>query len=310
MVALNFQSLDLGMQLNQGIFDYNKRSGYLLKPEFMRRSDRTFDPFTESTVDGIIAGTVNIKVISGQFLYDKRVGTYVEVEMYGLPADTVRRRRTKIVPANGINPVYDDEPFTFTKVVLPDLASMRIAAFDDSGKCIGYRILPLVGLRPGYRHLSLRNESNQPLTLPTLFVKIEVNDYVPDRLSELADALANPIAHQSMVDRHARQLMVLTDEDSTNVAGGDGVSLSDKSGYVPSQSSINSRANLSTSSTTSSANIGNNLTSTTVQPSKSSQQESPEHSNIEKSSGNPKRRTMKRFISHFVPNKPPSSSIK
>ncbi|KAG9510026.1 1-phosphatidylinositol 4,5-bisphosphate phosphodiesterase classes I and II, partial [Fragariocoptes setiger] len=206
MVALNFQTLDTGMQLNLGIFDYNGRSGYVLKPEFMRRSDRVFDPFTESTMDGIIAGTVTIKVISGTFLSDKRVGTYVEVEMYGLPADTVRRRRTKIVPANGINPVYDDEVFAFRKVVLPDLANLRIAAFEESGKFIGYRVLPVVGLRPGYRHLSLRNESNQPLTLPTLFVKIEVNDYVPDRLSELADALSNPIAHQSMIERHSRRL--------------------------------------------------------------------------------------------------------
>jgi len=54
---------DLGMQLNLGIFEYNGRNGYLLKPDFMRRHDRKFDPFTESTVDGIIAGTVTIKVI-------------------------------------------------------------------------------------------------------------------------------------------------------------------------------------------------------------------------------------------------------
>jgi hypothetical protein len=56
MVALNYQTLDLGMQLNLGIFEYNSRCGYLLKPDFMRRADRKFDPFTESTVDGIIAG--------------------------------------------------------------------------------------------------------------------------------------------------------------------------------------------------------------------------------------------------------------
>ena len=31
MVALNYQTLDLGMQLNLGIFEYNGRSGYLLK---------------------------------------------------------------------------------------------------------------------------------------------------------------------------------------------------------------------------------------------------------------------------------------
>jgi phosphatidylinositol phospholipase C beta len=80
-------------------------------------ADRRFDPFAESTVDGIIAGTVSVQVISGQFLSDKKVGTFVEVNMYGLPADTVRRRfRTKIVPNNAINPVYDEPPFVFKKV--------------------------------------------------------------------------------------------------------------------------------------------------------------------------------------------------
>ncbi|CAG2162362.1 unnamed protein product, partial [Oppiella nova] len=212
MVALNFQTLDLGMQLNLGIFEYNGRNGYLLKPDFMRRHDRKFDPFTESTVDGIIAGTVTIKIISGQFLSDKRVGTFVEVDMYGLPADTVRRRRTKTIPANGINPVYDEEPFVFKKVVLPELACLRIAAFEENNRFIGTRILPVVGLRPGYRHISLRNESGQPLSMPTLFVHITVKDYVPDGLSELADALANPIAYQSMVEKHAKQLLALTDE--------------------------------------------------------------------------------------------------
>lgn len=216
MVALNFQTFDLGMQLNMGLFDYNNCSGYILKPEFMRRPDRQFDPFTESIVDGIIAGTVSVKVISGQFLSEKRGNTFVEVEMYGLPADTVRRRRTKVAQSNGVNPIWDDEPFTFNKVVLPDLASLRIAAYEEVGRSnrlIGYRILPVVGLRPGYRHLPLRSESNQPLTLPTLFLKVEVNDYVPDRFSELADILANPIAHQSTVDRHAKQLMVLNEQN-------------------------------------------------------------------------------------------------
>lgn len=108
---------DLAMQLNLGMFEYNHRCGFLLKPEFMRRRDRRLDPFAESTVDGIIAGTVQVTVISGQFLTDKRVGTYVEVDMYGLPADTVRKKfRTRIVPASGINPTYDEEPFVFKKV--------------------------------------------------------------------------------------------------------------------------------------------------------------------------------------------------
>lgn len=213
LVALNFQTLDLAMQLNLGIFEYNHRCGYLLKPEFMRRQDRRLDPFAESTVDGIIAGTVSITVISGQFLTDKRVGTYVEVDMYGLPADTVRKKfRTKMVPNNGINPVYDEEPFVFKKVVLPELASIRITAYEDSGKFLGHRVLPVVGLCPGYRHINLRTELGQPLPLATLFLLVVVKDYVPDGLSDFAEALANPIKYQSELDKRAEQLAVLTDD--------------------------------------------------------------------------------------------------
>ena len=58
------------------------------------------------------------------------------------------------------------------QVVLPDLAFIRLAAFEESGRLLGHRVLPVVGLRPGYRHVSLRNESGQPLGLSTLFVKV------------------------------------------------------------------------------------------------------------------------------------------
>ena len=37
---------------------------YLLKPEHTRRKDRRFDPFVDSMVDGVIAGTVHVKVLS------------------------------------------------------------------------------------------------------------------------------------------------------------------------------------------------------------------------------------------------------
>ncbi|KRG03417.1 1-phosphatidylinositol 4,5-bisphosphate phosphodiesterase classes I and II isoform X4 [Drosophila mojavensis] len=213
LVALNFQTLDLAMQLNLGIFEYNARCGYLLKPEFMRRSDRRLDPFAESTVDGIIAGTVSITVLSGQFLTDKRVNTFVEVDMYGLPADTVRKKfRTKTVRDNGMNPFYDEEPFVFKKVVLPELASIRLAAYEEGGKLIGHRVLPVIGLCPGYRHVNLRSEVGQPIGLASLFLCVVVKDYVPDDLSNFAEALANPIKYQSELEKRDIQLSVLTDE--------------------------------------------------------------------------------------------------
>lgn len=95
--------------------------------------------------------------------------------MFGLPADTVRKKfRTKCVRDNGINPVYDEEPFVFKKVVLPELASIRIAAYEEGGKFIGHRVLPVIGLCPGYRHLTLRTECGQPIPLATLFLCIVV----------------------------------------------------------------------------------------------------------------------------------------
>lgn len=213
LVALNFQTLDLAMQLNLGIFEYNNKSGYILKPDFMRRSDRHFDPFAESTVDGIVANTVSVRVISGQMLSDKKIGTYVEVDMYGLPTDTHRKKfKTKTVPNNGINPVYDEKPFVFKKVVLPNLAVIRIAVYDENNsKLIGHRVLAVEALRPGYRHISLRNECNQPLHIATVFVHISVQDYVSDRHAEFAEALANPLEYLSKIERHEKQLAKLED---------------------------------------------------------------------------------------------------
>uniref|UniRef100_A0A3P8QSN8 Phosphoinositide phospholipase C n=1 Tax=Astatotilapia calliptera TaxID=8154 RepID=A0A3P8QSN8_ASTCA len=214
MVALNFQTLDLPMQLNMGVFEYNGLSGYLLKPEFMRRTDKHFDPFTENIVDGIVANTVKIKVISGQFLTDKKVGVYVEVDIFGLPADTKRKYRTKTSNGNSLDPVWDDEMFVFNKVVLPTLASLRIAVFEENGKFIGHRILPVSAIRPGYHYINLKNELNQPLMLPSLLVYTEAQDYIPNEHQEYAEALTNPIKHISEKHKRETQLASLLEDNS------------------------------------------------------------------------------------------------
>ncbi|KAA3674893.1 phosphatidylinositol phospholipase C, beta [Paragonimus westermani] len=208
MVALNFQTPDLAMQLNQGKFEYNGNCGYLLKPEFMRRPERQFDPFSESPMDGVIAATCEVKIISGQFLSDRKVGTYVEVDMYGLPTDTIRKEfRTRVVPNNGLNPVYgEDAVFVFRKVVLPDLAVLRFAVYEETGKLIGQRVIPLDGLQAGYRHISLRTEGNFPLSLPTLFCQVNLTTYVPEGLNDLVDALSDPRAFLSKEEQRMKQL--------------------------------------------------------------------------------------------------------
>ncbi|XP_015785059.1 1-phosphatidylinositol 4,5-bisphosphate phosphodiesterase [Tetranychus urticae] len=228
MVALNFQTPDLPMQLNQGKFEYNGGCGYLLKPDFMRRKDRTFDPFAESPVDGVIAAQCSVRVISGQFLSDKKVGTYVEVDMYGLPTDTIRKEfRTRMVPNNGLNPVYNEEPFVFRKVVLPDLAVIRIGVYDENGKMLGQRILPMDGLQAGYRHISLRTEGNFPMSLPMLFICIELKIYVPDGLGDLMDALSDPRAFLSAQEKRMAQMKAMGIEE-TDIQTTQAVTVMDK----------------------------------------------------------------------------------
>uniref|UniRef100_A0A6B2EE24 1-phosphatidylinositol 4,5-bisphosphate phosphodiesterase n=1 Tax=Phlebotomus kandelakii TaxID=1109342 RepID=A0A6B2EE24_9DIPT len=223
MVSLNFQTSDLPMQLNQGKFEYNGNCGYLLKPDFMRRADRNFDPFADAPVDGVIAAQCAVQVIAGQFLSDKKVGTYVEVDMYGLPSDTVRKEfRTRMVPANGLNPVYNEEPFLFRKVVLPDLAVLRFGVYDENGKLLGQRILPLDGLQAGYRHISLRTDANFPMSLPMLFCNIDLKIYVPDGFEDFMAALSDPKGfNQAAKERSSNMKSLGIEETSGTDAKGE-----------------------------------------------------------------------------------------
>uniref|UniRef100_H2ZXW7 Phosphoinositide phospholipase C n=1 Tax=Latimeria chalumnae TaxID=7897 RepID=H2ZXW7_LATCH len=196
MVALNFQTMDLPMQLNMALFEFNSRTGYLLKHEFLRRAEKKFDPFTVDRIDVVVANTLSITIISGQFLSDKNVKSHVEVELFGLPGDPKRKYRTKLSPsANSINPIWNEEPFVFEKILMPDLASLRLVALEEGGKFIGQRIIPVNAVRSGYHHICLHNESNMPLTMPCLFVYIELKDYIPDALTNLTVALTNPIKY-------------------------------------------------------------------------------------------------------------------
>lgn len=215
MVSLNFQTSDLPMQLNQGKFEYNGNCGYLLKPDFMRRVDRSFDPFADAPVDGVIAAQCAVQVIAGQFLSDKKVATYVEVDMYGLPTDTIRKEfKTRMVPGNGLNPVYNEEPFLFRKVVLPDLAVLRFGVYDENNRLLGQRILPLDGLQAGYRHISLRTEANFPMSLPMLFCNIELKIYVPDGFEDFMAALSDPRGFRSAQEKRAQQMKLMGIEET------------------------------------------------------------------------------------------------
>uniref|UniRef100_A0A8C7W5S2 1-phosphatidylinositol 4,5-bisphosphate phosphodiesterase n=1 Tax=Oncorhynchus mykiss TaxID=8022 RepID=A0A8C7W5S2_ONCMY len=257
MVSLNYQTPGTVLYWNMLI------KLYLLKPDFMRRSDRMFDPFSETPVDGVIAATCSVQVFSGQFLSDKKIGTYVEVDMYGLPTDTIRKEfRTRMVMNNGLNPAYNEEPFVFRKVILPDLAVLRLAVYDDNNKLIGQRILPLEGLQAGYRHISLRNEGNKPLSLPTVFCNIVLKTYVPEGFGAIVDALSDPKKFLSIAEKRADQMRALGIETSDIADVPNESSKNDKKGKVNANVKTNLTPQTSSDPTQSSTSAQNNTTDT------------------------------------------------
>ncbi|KAK1338921.1 hypothetical protein QTO34_019589 [Cnephaeus nilssonii] len=188
MVALNFQTMDLPMQQNMALFEFNGQSGYLLKHEFMRRPDKQFNPFSVDGIDVVCAHLCGSGAV-------------------WLPGDPKRRYRTKLsATANSINPIWNEEPFVFEKILMPELASLRVAVMEEGSKFLGHRIIPINALNSGYHHLCLRSESNMPLTMPALFVLLEMKDYVPDTWADLTVALANPIKFFNAHDKKSVKL--------------------------------------------------------------------------------------------------------
>jgi phosphatidylinositol phospholipase C, delta len=162
MAALNWQTYDLGMQMNEAMFSGGTdQTGYVLKPSGLREI-RILPNVPEEAGAGYLRRerknvTFSIDVISAQQLMRPRnlppnrtVDPYIEVEVYhaddktknfkalvgegGLDASgrdgtsglgTPHRRRTQIIQENGFNPVFDKK-FNFDLTTkYPDLVFVR-----------------------------------------------------------------------------------------------------------------------------------------------------------------------------------------
>uniref|UniRef100_A0A915Q3D7 1-phosphatidylinositol 4,5-bisphosphate phosphodiesterase n=1 Tax=Setaria digitata TaxID=48799 RepID=A0A915Q3D7_9BILA len=204
MTAINMQTPDIPFQMNVAFFEQNGLSGYVPKPNLMRKADAKFNPFETHTMDLVVPAYLSVTVISAQMLSvacEKRPSTYVEVNFYGhfndLSRFSKRKYRTKTVMDNGINPTYIDilceEGFEFEKIIFPAMASIRLAVYEESGRLIGHCFLHVRSIQPGFRHIPLRNNYSHPLGPASLFVLFLVHDYVDEGNINLVNALQNPI---------------------------------------------------------------------------------------------------------------------
>lgn len=141
---------------------------------------------------------------------------------------------------------------------MPDLACLRIGVFEETGKLIGQRVLPLDGLQAGYRHISLRTEGNFPLSLPTLFCHIVLKTYVPEGLGDFVDALNNPKEFLSKEEKRLKLLkekIGIDEKDISEVPCEKKSSKATNSGVSSSSSHFNHNSNTNESTKTKSSSV-------------------------------------------------------
>ncbi|XP_065908218.1 1-phosphatidylinositol 4,5-bisphosphate phosphodiesterase beta-4-like [Dysidea avara] len=212
IVALNYQTPDLPMQLNFAKFEQNLKCGYILKPSVLRHAKVIpFNMFDQRFGD-IVPSKITIKILSGLFLSERL--NMVDIEMFGLPVDTVRKGEMKTHYQVGPHPEWNnhDETFVFKKVILPEMCLLRFSVTDDKGDLIGQRILPLSMIRSGYRFVTLRDKHSQPLLLTSLFVFIKIEDFVPDHWTDFVSDLQRPRSHSASFGK----IMDTSNEDASS----------------------------------------------------------------------------------------------
>uniref|UniRef100_A0A9J8A9Z9 Phosphoinositide phospholipase C n=1 Tax=Cyprinus carpio carpio TaxID=630221 RepID=A0A9J8A9Z9_CYPCA len=180
IVALNFQTAGVEMDLNDGLFCQNGHCGYVLKPAFMRNIDERFDPENPQN-GGYKPLSLSIQVISGQQLPKVNIkegsiiDPLVRVEIHGVPLDQAKQE-TRYIDNNGFNPVwYDTLQFT---IHVPELALVRFVVedYDKTSKndFVGQFTLPFTCIQPGYRHIHLLSKDGTSIPPSSLFVHVRI----------------------------------------------------------------------------------------------------------------------------------------
>ncbi|XP_007965992.1 1-phosphatidylinositol 4,5-bisphosphate phosphodiesterase zeta-1 isoform X2 [Chlorocebus sabaeus] len=175
MVALNFQTPGLPMDLQNGKFLDNGGSGYILKPHFLRESESYFNP---SDIKESMPITLTIRLISGIQLplthsSSNKGDTLVIIEVFGVPNDQMKQQ-TRVIKKNAFSPRWN-ETFTFI-IHVPELALIRFVVESQGliagNEFLGQYTLPLLCMNKGYRRVPLFSRMGESLEPASLFVYV------------------------------------------------------------------------------------------------------------------------------------------
>lgn len=201
LVALNYQTGDIFMQLNTGRFRANRSQGYVMKPMRMlspigkkimaenglkqRKKKPTWgDIFWGPACANHYPVKITVHVISGQSL-PKPLGStrgevidpYVELITNGEEIDR-KKESTKVITDNGFNPLWNE--IFVIEVQRPDIAMLTFRCMDsdlDADDFIASSSIPVYMLRQGFRTVQLYDQyggSEGNFAFAALFVHINV----------------------------------------------------------------------------------------------------------------------------------------
>uniref|UniRef100_A0A8C4FBW7 1-phosphatidylinositol 4,5-bisphosphate phosphodiesterase gamma n=1 Tax=Dicentrarchus labrax TaxID=13489 RepID=A0A8C4FBW7_DICLA len=176
LVALNFQTPDKPMQLNQALFMLGGGSGYVPQPDIMR--DDAFDPFDKDTLH-VEPITIQLQVLGARHLPKNGrsiVCPFVEVEICAADYDSCKCK-TDVVADNGLNPVWVQKQFVFD-IHNPTFSFLRFTVYEEDmfsdPNFLAQATYPVRLLRTGYRSVPLKNSYSEELELSSLLVHIEI----------------------------------------------------------------------------------------------------------------------------------------
>ncbi|KAM6301652.1 1-phosphatidylinositol 4,5-bisphosphate phosphodiesterase zeta-1 [Podargus strigoides] len=177
MVALNFQTPGVQMELQNGKFLDNGGCGYILKPEFLRNRDSTFTPHNVGRYSRPMS--LSVRLISGHQLppsnlsKTNKADPLVQIEIYGVPEDQTKKV-SSVIKSNALSPRWD-EIFSFT-IKVPELALIRFCVEDEislvSNEFLGQYTLPVLSLSKGYRNVPLLAKDGADLEPASLFIHV------------------------------------------------------------------------------------------------------------------------------------------
>ncbi|KAJ4305866.1 hypothetical protein N0V90_001399 [Kalmusia sp. IMI 367209] len=220
MAATNWQTYDLGQQLNEAMFaGGDDRTGYVLKPAELRLHDQT--PVVGPRRAPKMEVKFTVQIISAQQLprpktlaADASISPFVQFEMYcaedagpnatGIGGQDVSTRkdgysgigqplkkRTRTVDGNGYNPEFKDEIEMTVTTRYPDLVFVRWTVWNTvDGRTpdnapLAQFTAKLNALQQGYRHIPLFDGNGEQYLFSRLFCKIKKQDIVHASMSSM-----------------------------------------------------------------------------------------------------------------------------